>query len=239
VRFQVWDLNSSTSVAVLEGHKHSVYCLSWLQEEGILFSGSKDKSIRVWSLQNGSCLRVINKKQDLHKRGVISMDLLPHLNYLATGGLDKSLKLWDAETGECIKTEKKAHRGWVSCVRAGPHYLLCTGGDTKIKLWDTRTPDSVLTIRTVQAHPYGDYVSTLQFDQNKIISGNLKGKVIVHDMCTSRRINKLKAHTRRVSSLQYDETQLVTASSDKKLKIWHFDEPKKDDQSDPRKCLLS
>jgi WD40 repeat protein len=44
---QVWDLDTLTCTSLLAGHKHSVYSLAWQQEAGIVFSGSKDKTIKV------------------------------------------------------------------------------------------------------------------------------------------------------------------------------------------------
>src|SRR5690606_23698875 len=83
------DLEELSCTSVLSGHAQSVYCLAWRQEEGVVFSGSKDKTIKVWNLASSTGAPVADMsgspKKDAHKRAIVCMDLLPHLNCLATG----------------------------------------------------------------------------------------------------------------------------------------------------------
>lgn len=45
---------------ILDGHTDSVYSVEAIPEVEYIISGSKDKTIRVWNLEDGKCIRVIN-----------------------------------------------------------------------------------------------------------------------------------------------------------------------------------
>jgi len=61
-----WDLVSGTRLACLEGHSRSVHCLTLGHRGGpahdgasVLFTGSRDHSIRVWDLRTGRTQHVL------------------------------------------------------------------------------------------------------------------------------------------------------------------------------------
>jgi len=62
----LWDLESGTRLACLEGHSRSVHCLTLGHRGGaahdgasVLFTGSRDHSIRVWDLRTGRTQHVL------------------------------------------------------------------------------------------------------------------------------------------------------------------------------------
>ena len=40
-----------------QGHENSVYSLDFNQESSIIISGSKDRSVAIWSIKNKSLIR--------------------------------------------------------------------------------------------------------------------------------------------------------------------------------------
>ena len=64
-------------------------------------TGSDDKTIKIWNLDSGKCIRTLVG----HTGSVYSIQLLPK-NQLLTGSNDETIKTWNFETGECVLTFK-------------------------------------------------------------------------------------------------------------------------------------
>jgi WD40 repeat protein len=64
---RLWDsLNEWKCIRVLYGHTNNVYCLR-VNLAGQLVSGSKDKSIRIWNVDTGECIRVIQTDSCIYR----------------------------------------------------------------------------------------------------------------------------------------------------------------------------
>ena len=62
-----------------------------------LVSGSYDKTIRLWDVENGKLLLTLEG----HTDAVYAMVVLP-CGKLATSSADKSIRIWDTKKGECL-----------------------------------------------------------------------------------------------------------------------------------------
>ena len=134
---------------VLRGHTGKVECLAYANE--FLFSGSQDKTIRVW--HNRTLIRVLSG----HKDGITSIfypnghkDAVTSLVYadelLCSGSADKTIKVWDIKTGDCLRT-LEGHEGAITCL-VDADGLLCSGSaDNKIKVWDKDTGECLHTLK--------------------------------------------------------------------------------------------
>jgi len=65
-----------------------------------LASGSLDKTVKLWNVQSGDCVRTLEG----HSSGVISVAWSGDSQTLASGSHDKTVKLWNVQTGDCIAT---------------------------------------------------------------------------------------------------------------------------------------
>ncbi|KAL1526114.1 hypothetical protein AB1Y20_014843 [Prymnesium parvum] len=77
---------------VLRGHTDGVLVLALSRSRRLAFSGSNDHTVRVWDLQQGSCVSVIQA----HNSGVSAIGWHPASGCLATGAEDGMVRLWDA-----------------------------------------------------------------------------------------------------------------------------------------------
>ena len=62
-------------------------------------SGSDDNTVRVWDLESGECLKVLEGHTDFVK----SVALTPDGRKAISGSYDKTVRVWDLESGECLK----------------------------------------------------------------------------------------------------------------------------------------
>lgn len=127
-------LNRSYRVSTLQtrgtknAHTSTIYCLQlFTYSEGgkqVLFTGSKDKTVREWDLTTGSVDRVF---QGVHTGSVLS--LCVHGNWLATAGSDWLVNLWDLRDGRIARTIQD-HEDSVLCVRFDEKRLVsCSKGN--------------------------------------------------------------------------------------------------------------
>jgi WD40 repeat protein len=64
----------------------------------LLASASTDKTVRIWNVETGECLKILQG----HTRWIYAVAFIDcHL--LASSSEDQTIRLWNIETGECIK----------------------------------------------------------------------------------------------------------------------------------------
>jgi hypothetical protein len=96
-------------------------------------SGSRDKTLKLWEVSSGHCLRTFKG----HTDPVISVFLSVDGHYALSGSLDKTIKLWDVSRAECLRTFE-GHTDSVLSVflSADGRYALSGSADKTLKLWD-------------------------------------------------------------------------------------------------------
>src|SRR5436190_588474 len=130
---KIWDLatpNKPTCIATLDkshgGHTDSVRSLSLQVVAGkpYLFSGSSDKTIKVWDLatpNKPTCIATLDESHGGHTDSVnaLSFQVLAGKPYLFSGSSDKTIKVWDLATPNkptCIATLDESHGGHTDSV---------------------------------------------------------------------------------------------------------------------------
>jgi WD40 repeat protein len=64
----------------------------------MLFTASRDKTIKLWSLQNNKLLKVIDQKFDAHKNSVNKLLYLASRNLLISASDDSAVIAWHLQT---------------------------------------------------------------------------------------------------------------------------------------------
>ncbi|KAL5725182.1 hypothetical protein ACHQM5_008353 [Ranunculus cassubicifolius] len=74
-------------------HFDAISCLSLNEDQGILYSGSWDKTLKVWRTSDSKCLESVNAHDDAVNSVVVGFD-----GMVFTGSADGSIKVWKKES---------------------------------------------------------------------------------------------------------------------------------------------
>jgi division protein 1 len=235
---RVWDLHAGRCMGLLEGHLSSVRCLQ--VEDEIVATGSMDATIRLWDLSRAQyapkdttsihkeeqetededdALGFQNEGDELPPPHANSMEDCPlftlqaHVaevtalhfrgNTLVSGSADKTLRQWDLEKGRCVQTLDVLWAAAQASATQGLHDGQWRGAGS-----GGRLPD-----------PDADFVGALQCFDAALACGTADGMVRLWDLRSGQVHRSLVGHTGPISSLQFDDVHLVTASLDRSVRV--------------------
>jgi F-box and WD-40 domain protein 1/11 len=195
-----------------EGHNECVYSLQYDAE--YLVSGSRDKSIRVWSLQSRRLLR----KLWGHRGSVLCLqfDSDPEEDLIVSGSSDSDVILWKFSTGEKIQVLNKAHSESVLNVKFDKRILVTCSKDRSIKIFNRKPlragdlgygDTSLVNDVPINLRNYG--YDDSPWDQLPIKPAYTQ-------------IGRLDGHSAAVNAVQIHGNEIVSASGDRNIKVWDW-----------------
>lgn len=194
---KLWDPSDEyKNIRTLPGHDHSVSAIRFIpsgaagspSSGNLLVSASRDKSLRIWDVSTGYCVKTIRGHADWVR------DVSPSFDgrYLLSAGVDQTARIWDASSGE-PKATLLGHENVIECCVFAPaasyehlasmaglkkppasssaEYIATGSRDKTIKIWDARgTLIKTLIghdnwIRGLVFHPGGKYLLSVADDK--------------------------------------------------------------------------
>ncbi|XP_053548458.1 F-box/WD repeat-containing protein 4 isoform X1 [Bombina bombina] len=163
-------VHSSVSIQ-FTAHDQDVNCVDC--RGGIIVSGSRDRTARVWSLSSsrvGQCLHTIQTDDR-----VWSVAINPLLSSFVTGTACcdhvAPLRIWDLQSGNlltCLGTDYRRGAGVLDVCFETPYTLLSCGYDTFIRYWDIRA--STRRCMKEWEEPHDSALYCIQSDGNYMIA---------------------------------------------------------------------
>ena len=195
---KLWDPSDEyKNTRTLPGHDHSISSIRFIPSGAagsplsgnLLVSASRDKTLRIWDVTTGYCLKTLKGHTEWVRAVTPSIDG----RWLLSAGNDRAPRLWDANSGEA-KTTFLGHENFVECVAFAPgasyphlsaiagykkpppasssgEFLATGSRDKSIKIWDNRgTLVKNLVghdywIRGLVFHPSGRYLLSVSDDK--------------------------------------------------------------------------
>ena len=165
---KIWASDEGEAQGVLRGHKRGVWSAKFAPKDitsissdtgstgssrGFILTGGGDKTVRIWSLTDYSCIRTLEG----HTNSVLKVLWLPSQpsdptnpgsvkarTLLASAGGDGLVKVWDASTDECACTlDNHTDRVWALATRASTGHLVSGGGDGVVTFWADTTATTI------------------------------------------------------------------------------------------------
>ncbi|KAM3140114.1 hypothetical protein pb186bvf_007914 [Paramecium bursaria] len=192
-------------VAVLSGHDNVVRSIIRLHDDDFA-TGSRDKTIRIWSSQDYRCKQIIRE----HCNWV--QDLLKINDKFCSCSDDKSIKIYEKfEKWACVKT-LLGHECYVMRVIFNEEHqtLISCSTDSTVRVWKQ---DLVLK--------HNNSVYSIASIGNIIVSGDENGDIIMWNIEGPQLYSK-QGHKGCVNSLVITD-HIYSSGDDKQIKLWSMD----------------
>ena len=123
---------TGSQTATFSGHTDSVYCLTFSSDGALLFSGSRDKTAKLWDRQTGGVVKTFYGHEDF----VCSVSISADYTIVASGTTCGAIHLWDTQTGKCNYIIKQQERiDYLSFSPINPQHLISISSE-KVWEWD-------------------------------------------------------------------------------------------------------
>ncbi|KAF1996114.1 WD40 repeat-like protein [Amniculicola lignicola CBS 123094] len=170
---------------ILRGHKRGVWAVKFAPKDsqvpgsnnkGIIATGSGDKTVKIWSLSDYTCLLTLEG----HSNSVLKLAWIPYRpidardrrgSQLASAAGDGLVKVWDTASGETMSTlDNHTDRVWALTAHPTSGALISGGGDSVITFWEDTTSSTLEAATTAET----ERVELDQQLQNYAYSGNYR-----------------------------------------------------------------
>lgn len=199
-----------------EGHTECVYSLQFTPD--YLVSGSRDRTIRVWSMYTR---RLVHPPLRSHDGSVLCLqfDPDPEEDIIVSGSSDSDVIIWKFSTGKIIQRLHEAHQESVLNVRFDKRILVTCSKDRSVKIYNRRP----LRYGDM-GYPESQLVHPVPVNVKGYGEPNLANELPVVEPFTL--IGALYGHNAAVNAVQIWGNQIVSASGDKAIKVWDWPKQK-------------
>ncbi|KAG7092986.1 hypothetical protein E1B28_009285 [Marasmius oreades] len=213
----------------LDAHQNTIYCLQLYTYsttgKQVLFTGSRDKTIREWDMATGCVERVFCR---VHTSSVLSVCAANGM--LASAGSDRRVVVWDlgdretqcrVEGGLDIPTSTgivkviEDHEDSVLCVRFDCERLVSCSKDRTVR---TYTFPSLKPQFVLRAHRAA--VNAVAISSTLIVSGSGDRSIRLWNATTGALLRTFENHhSRGIASIDFKSPFVISGSSDKHLRL--------------------
>ena len=151
------------------GHTASVRSVAISPDNSRALTGSEDHTVRVWDVDSGQCLRVLEG----HSNSVLSVAWSSDARRALSGSSDNTVRLWDVDSGQCLRVLEGHSNSVLSVAWSSDARRALSGSDDKtVRLWDV---DSGQCLRVLEGHSDNVWSVAWSSDARRAFSGAING----------------------------------------------------------------
>ena len=205
-----------------ERYTEFVFSVAWNPDSRYALSASWDKTLRLWDVSSGKCLRTLEG----HVSGVNSVSWSPDGRYSLSGSEDKTLRLWEVSRGKCLRTFE-GHTSGVESVSWSPdgRFALSGSDDKTLRLWDVSNGKC---LRIFEGH--SNYVNSVSWspDGRYALSGSRDKTLRLWEVASGKCLRIFEGHSNYVNSVSWspDGRYALSGSIDNTLRLWEVNSGK-------------
>ena len=194
--------------------KNQVLVLAFSADGTRLASGSTDKTVRLWDINNRDKWITLQK----HTNWINVLAFSPDGKMLASGSVDKTVQLWDTSTGELLATFT-GHINGITALAFSPDSTVLVSGsaDGMIRFWDTENGDPLAD--RITGHTQWMRAASFFKDSSTLVSVAFNGEITFWDVKASPNPTvRTEGHRDWLSTLAFspDGTKLASVGADRK-----------------------
>ncbi|KAF1943408.1 WD40 repeat-like protein [Clathrospora elynae] len=187
---KIYSATEGEAIGVLRGHRRGVWTVKFAPKnsqvpnsgnKGLIATGSGDKTVKIWSLVDYSCLLTLEG----HSNSVLKLTWLPYRPVdardkrgaqIASAAGDGLVKIWDSASGETMSTlDNHTDRVWALVAHPTTGALISGGGDGVITFWQDTTSATLEAATTAET----ERVELDQKLQNYAYAGNYREAIVL------------------------------------------------------------
>lgn len=159
---KIWDAQEGEVQGILRGHRRGVWSVCFAPSDtpiiqgeqgsvsgkGTIITGSGDKTVKLWSLTDYTCLRTFEGHTNSILK-VVWLNIPPKEDrgkkptLFASAAGDGLVKVWDANSGETECTlDNHEDRVWALAVQPDTNMIVSGSGDSTVTFWKDTSSDT-------------------------------------------------------------------------------------------------
>ncbi|KAI0783305.1 WD40 repeat-like protein [Abortiporus biennis] len=155
---KIWEIEYFTTGSVVrgeikllgtcKGHKRGVWSVKFGRNERVLATASGDKTIKLWSLDDFSCVKTFEG----HTNSVLRVDFVNAGMQLVSTASDGLVKLWNVREEACTATmDNHEDKVWALAVSTDEQTIVSGAADSVVTFWEDCTEEQELEKETKRA----------------------------------------------------------------------------------------
>lgn len=220
---RIWDIGKMECEQVFKNNFKGVVSILDLPSKMLFITGSKDRTIKIYSYVNAESIRCI-KSINAHDMNILALAYNFDYDVLISSGLDKYLKCFDIYSGT-VKLSFKNECS-IYCLEILNKKSFAAGcHDPGIEIFSM----DFKIIKVLRGHTHSVF-SLLYLKKMKVlVSGSLDTTVIIWDVKKGTPLRELRGHFRSILNLiNFEDKDLIGSFGyEAEIHIWDYKKAKK------------